>query len=234
MIWWEVLLLFIAPLWGCIAAIILRKHATANYKLVLSFSGAFLFTIVILHLLPETFSAYPKAGLFILAGFFIQILLEQLTHGIEHGHFHEHKENTSYILALLVGLSVHSLMDGLPLSDRNLIESTHHSILYGISIHKIPEGFALASILMFSGYSNVRIFVLGILFSLVAPLAMFFGGFLNDYNPIWLHALIAVAIGSFLHVSTTILFESEEKRHGLGWKKILAIAAGGGIALLFG
>src|SRR5438477_1765455 len=90
-------LLFAAPLLGGLAALLFRKQAEANYKLVLSFSGAFLFTIILLHLFPTVFQNTPNAGLFVLVGFFIQILLEQLTHGIEHGHFHAHEHTGAYI-----------------------------------------------------------------------------------------------------------------------------------------
>src|SRR5262245_44565861 len=151
---WEFLILIAAPFSGGLAALSLKKQSRENYRLVLSFSGAFLFSITLIHLFPVVFANDEYAGVFVLAGFFIQIFLEQLTHGIEHGHFHEHSENPSYIFALLLGLTIHSFLDGVPLSNHQMLEKSHHSLLYGISIHKIPEGFALASVLLFSGYKK--------------------------------------------------------------------------------
>lgn len=230
----SMILLFAAPLLGGTAALLFRKQAEANYKLVLSFSGAFLFTIILIHLFPTVFANTPNAGLYVLIGFFIQILLEQLTHGIEHGHFHAHEHGGSYITPLIVGLSLHSFLDGIPLSSNQLIEETHHALLYGISIHKIPEGFALASILIISNYRTASIGIYLVLFSLVAPAAVLFGNYIQEYHTALLSSLIAVALGSFLHVSTTILFESENKAHRFGWRRIMAIMLGGGLALLFG
>ena len=229
----SVMLLFVAPLLGGITALVFRKQTEANYKLVLSFSGAFLFTIILMHLFPVVFAGTTNAGLFVLLGFFIQILLEQLTHGIEHGHFHAHHHGGTYITSLITGLSLHSFLDGIPVSSRELMEETHAALLYGISIHKIPEGFALASILIISGYRNSQIGTFLLLFSLVAPAAFLLGGYLQESNFEILNVLIAVALGSFLHVSTTILFESESSAHRFGWKRILAIMSGAGLALLF-
>src|SRR4249920_1478530 len=102
---WDFITLVLAPVAGGVAALLLKTKNREHYKLVLSFSGAFLFSITLIHLFPVVFANNGNAGIYVLAGFFIQIFLEQLTHGIEHGHFHEHRENTSYIFALLLGLT---------------------------------------------------------------------------------------------------------------------------------
>ena len=120
-------LLFLAPVIGGTVALLLRQKVESYYKLILSFSGSFLFGVTILHLFPEVFSSNTFAGPYILLGFLIQILLEQLTRGIEHGHFHHKEENPVFIYSLVLGLSIHSFMDGVPANLNN------HSLLYGIS-----------------------------------------------------------------------------------------------------
>jgi zinc transporter ZupT len=228
---WEYFLLFGAPLIGGAAALLLKKKNLDNYKLVLSFSGAFLFSVSLIHLFPVVFNNNQNAGIYVLVGFFLQVLLEQLTHGIEHGHFHQHQENHNYIFGLLMGLTVHSFLDGIPLSDYKLLEQSHHSLLFGISIHKIPEGFALASVLLFSNYKKLTVLIVVLLFSLVAPAAVILSDeFVSGGS--FFSIIVPMAVGSFLHVSTTILFESESKQHLFGWKKIVAILLGAGISLL--
>jgi zinc transporter ZupT len=229
---WELLILIAAPIAGGISAILFKMHSKENYKLVLSFSGAFLFSITLIHLFPVVFANNANAGVYVLAGFFIQVFLEQLTHGIEHGHFHEHNENRTYIFALLVGLTIHSFLDGIPLSNNQILEQGHHSLLYGISLHKIPEGFALASVLLFSNYKKPGVLICVLLFSLVAPAAVLFANQFGNTGSHFFSIIVAVAVGSFLHVSTTILFESESGQHLFGWKKIMAIVLGAGISLL--
>lgn len=228
----DFILLMAAPIAGGLAALLLKTKNREHYKLVLSFSGAFLFSITLIHLFPVVFASNHHAGIYVLAGFFIQIFLEQLTHGIEHGHFHDHRENSTYVFALLLGLTVHSFLDGIPLSNHQMLDDDHHSLLYGISVHKIPEGFALASVLIFSNYRRLTVVGLLLLFSLVAPLAVLFANQLSLTDMGLFSILVAMAVGSFLHVSTTILFESESGQHLFGWKKITAILLGTGIALL--
>ncbi|MBA3649780.1 MAG: ZIP family metal transporter [Chitinophagales bacterium] len=227
---WELLLLTGAPISGGIIAFFLKTKNKNDYKLVLSFSGAFLFSITVIHLFPLIFKNGESAGLYVLLGFFIQIFLEQLTHGIEHGHFHEHSENNSYILAVLTGLTLHSFLDGIPLANAGMLQSSHTSLLYGISLHKIPEGFALTSILLFSFLKKPQILIILFLFSLAAPSAVLIAD--HFINSRFFFVLIAMASGSLLHVSTTILFESESGSHFFGWKKITAIILGVGLSLL--
>lgn len=86
--------------------------SSKNLKLILSFSGAFLFAISVLHLIPEIYlSGTPNVGIYILIGFFAQILLEFFTEGIEHGHIHVHKHghhHNAFPYAMMIGLSIHS------------------------------------------------------------------------------------------------------------------------------
>ncbi|MBA2422035.1 MAG: ZIP family metal transporter [Chitinophagales bacterium] len=229
---WGFFLLIMAPLIGGAAAIFMKKSSLENYKLVLSFSGAFLFSVSLIHLFPVVFDNNENAGIYVLAGFFIQVLLEQLTHGIEHGHFHQHQEHHKYIFGLLMGLTIHSFFDGIPLSDFKMLEQSHHSLLFGISIHKIPEGFALASVLLFSNYKKLTVVFIVLLFSFAAPAAVLLSNTFSAAGNGLFSIIVPMAVGSFLHVSTTILFESESKQHFFGWKKIIAILLGAGISLL--
>ena len=70
------------------------KELNANaIKLLLAFSGAYLFAISVFHLLPEIYSGGNKTvGIFILLGFILQIILEFFSQGIEHGHTHTHNK----------------------------------------------------------------------------------------------------------------------------------------------
>src|ERR1700751_3752838 len=66
-------------------------------RLLLAFSGAFLFAISMLHLIPELYaSKAANVGMWILIGFLIQLLLEYVSQGIEHGHVHMHGADHSH------------------------------------------------------------------------------------------------------------------------------------------
>ena len=67
----------------------IRNKSLNRLKLILSFSGAFLLGVIIFHLMPEVFSKVNnKSGLWIVSGIILQILLEYLSQGTEHGHSH--------------------------------------------------------------------------------------------------------------------------------------------------
>ena len=70
-------ILFISAVASGLAVFLVSKASKSNIKLLLSFSGAYLFAVCMVDLIPETYSHGSESiGVFVLAGFFIQILLE--------------------------------------------------------------------------------------------------------------------------------------------------------------
>lgn len=207
-----------------------------NLKLILSFSGAFLFAISVLHLIPELYSSgTPNVGVFILIGFFAQILLEFFSEGIEHGHIHVHKHghghHHAFPYAMMIGLSIHSFLEGMPLA--NTSTHSHESLLTGIILHNIPIAMALMTMLLQSHISKKTAVILLVVFASITPLGSFtsyaigqnlIGNFASYFDQI-----MAVVIGIFLHISTTILFESSEN-HRFNLIKFLVIILGAALA----
>ncbi|MES2591990.1 MAG: ZIP family metal transporter [Bacteroidota bacterium] len=210
--------------------------SSKNLKLILSFSGAFLFAICALHLIPEIYlSGTPNIGIYILIGFFAQILLEFMSEGIEHGHIHVHKHNhkhTAFPYAMMIGLSIHSFLEGMPLANMGI--GSHNSLLTGIVMHNIPIAMALMTMLLQSHISKKNAIAWLVVFALITPL-----GTLTSYaigeNIIgnfstYFDRIMAVVVGIFLHISTTILFESTEN-HRFNFIKFVVILLGAGFAL---
>src|SRR6187401_3647826 len=112
--------LFTTVFLGGMSFFYFKSFSKTKLKLLLAFSGAYLFALAILHLMPEVYAGNDsRVGWFILAGFFIQILLETFSEGIEHGHIHIHKKHSSsFPLALMAGLCLHSFLEGMPLVAR--------------------------------------------------------------------------------------------------------------------
>ena len=197
-------------------------------KLLLSFSGAFLLGVTAFNILPGIYTSHVSimyAGGLILLGFLLQIILEIFSHGIEHGHVHTHHHHSSnYIFLLSVSLYAHSFLEGLPLGSH-----THQSedLLWGIVIHNVPIAFSYAFLLKSEKFSNVKIFLALFIFACITPAGMVLGNYIQ-YNLAWesfnSYAL-AMATGIFLHISTTIIFESGE-HHQYNIRKFIAILLG--------
>jgi len=234
---WEYVLLFSSVLLGGGIALYIRQQQPLVLRLLLSFSGAYILSIAALHLLPGIFAGdHSLMGLWLLLGFFIQIILEQLSRGVEHGHIHAHAHaKAGYGIQILIGLCLHSFIEGMPLSGYPHMHEHGGEInhlLYGIILHKAPAAFALGILLSQSDYSRAFVMISLVIFSLMSPL----GAFLGEQfivNPVALQRIMAIVVGSFLHISTTILFEAEgDRQHQISWKKLLAMITGLVIALL--
>ena len=221
-------LLFASVIAGAIVVEIFKPKKSRNIQLLLTFSGAYLLAVSVLHLLPELFqhNTTQNIGLFILGGFLIQILLEYFSQGIEHGHFH--KSNV-IPFSVLLSLCLHALLEGIPLGG-HLHNHTHNALLTGIVLHKLPVSIVLMTFFLQSGMPKKRAYILLLLFALMSPLGVFAGNLFailaNSHNEI-----MAIVIGIFLHISTTILFESTDG-HKFSFTKIIAIIIGTLLAIL--
>ena len=79
----DYIILFVSAFLGGSLIFLIKTDLNKKLKLLLSFSGAYLFSITVLHLLPDVYSTgNAYIGLFILAGFGFQIFLEQYSEGI--------------------------------------------------------------------------------------------------------------------------------------------------------
>lgn len=222
------------------------KIKTQNLRFLLAFSAAYLFSISVTHLLPECYEGTnaKTIGLFILVGFFIQILLEYFSTGIEHGHTHAHSHSCEKHLPLgmIIGLYLHSLLEGLPIYQSGIIEthtqavlSTQESLVFGITIHNIPIAIAFVTLLLEHKTNKLKTVLLLLGFALMAPLGCLISYVLNsigvqNYDG-FLKLSFAVVIGIFLHISTAIMFETGEN-HKYNLAKIMSMIAGVFLAAL--
>jgi zinc transporter ZupT len=241
---WEYLLLFFSVALGGALAFYLRKFQGRVVQLLLSFSGAYILGITALHLLPSVYHEQQASiGLWILFGFFLQLILEQLSKGVEHGHIHAHEHaGSGFAVSIMTGLCLHAFLEGLPLSHyhdlTHIPHSDHHwwkngnHLLFGIILHKIPAAFALVTILLRSNFKPGVAFMLLLVFASMSPLAATLAD-ISEWGTRWLVQIVAIVVGSFLHISTTILFESDDRhQHRISWKKLLAIGLGLGMGIL--
>jgi zinc transporter ZupT len=235
----------LAAVFGAAVAFYFQKNNDKLLKWVLSFSGAYLLGVTFLHLLPETYEdGGATMGFWVLGGFLLQILLDQLTKGAEHGHIHiHHHENDephthrSMLLTVLLGLSIHAFMEGLPLDGFAQHQGHGHpQLLWGILMHKPPEAFALTLLLLTIGFSRLQSAIFAILFACVSPLGAFVGSLLANSQLMGGSVIVyvmALVIGSFFHIATTILYENEgNAHHNISLQRLVAITLGIGVAIL--
>jgi zinc transporter ZupT len=227
MIWLYLILLFAITLMGGALPFVFRQLSSKNITLLLAFSGAFLLGISTLHLLPETvLELGEQAGIFILLGFLLQLVLQRFSHGVEHGHVHTHSHSHTY-WPVLLGLCVHAFMEGIPLGFNYQNNHTLPALFLGVAAHKIPEAITLSIFLLGMPGKQRWLPVIG--FALMSPvaawLAMEFGTRFYFISNLLVY-VIPVVLGGFLHISTTILYESGTQHHQLSKQKLLAVLFG--------
>jgi zinc and cadmium transporter len=223
------------------------KIKAKNLRFLLAFSAAYLFAISVTHLLPECYEGAngKTIGLFILIGFFIQIIIEYFSAGIEHGHVHLHSDacHKHLPIGMITGLYLHSLLEGLPIYHSGIIIeatddtmlTTQQSLIFGITLHNIPIAIAFVTLLLEHKASKLKTLLLLIGFALMAPLGCFISYLLNsigvnNYDG-FLKLSFGIVIGIFLHISTAIMFETSEN-HKYNLAKIMSMIAGVSLAAL--
>ena len=251
----KLLVLFLTPLLSGLAIYLVPKSKGTNYKLLLVFAGSYLFAITVIHILPELYAqnaGLELIGLFVLAGFFLQQLLEYFTSGVEHGHLHthdphdhdvhhhhhhhhsEHQRSVS-ALVLLAALCIHAFLEGSILAQPINTGAIYdvNAILLGIALHRAPAAFALMTVLAFQLHSKRKALPYLIGFSLAAPIGLLLSTYLANNEIIsttFLIYLYALVCGNFLHISTTIVFESSPE-HKFNARKLAVALFGALIAV---
>ncbi len=226
---------------GWLAARVPEARSGGWLKPLLAFSGAYLFTLTVTHLLPEALALLPaqgqRVGYWVLAGFFGQMLLEVLSQGIEHGHVHHEplagpgRAAGPVPFPLLGALVLHSLLEGSILVKApaaGAVGRNFYALVVGVALHHVPAAFALATLLRRRLGSFGRVWPWLLVFALAAPAGIVFSNFISLevllQNGLYA-ALLGLVAGNFLHVSTTILFETSPE-HRLNLPKLAATLAG--------
>lgn len=208
----------IAVFLGFIIAVKIKAYSR-QLKLLLAFSGGFLLSVTVLNLLPEIYHQHQAyTGLFILLGIILQLILEFLSKGAEHGHIHLEKDAQGFPLMLFISLSIHSFFEGFPTHE-------HPQLLVGILVHKIPIAIIVSSFLLNSQLSRTKVIIFMVLFSIMTPLgSLVHITFEQQLGPVkvWIEAIV---VGILLHIASTILFETS-KDHRFDVSKFISILIG--------
>jgi zinc and cadmium transporter len=230
-LWVKIVGLFLSVLAGGILVELFKK--SSHLKLLLSFSGGFLLTIIFTHIFPDLYSENgATTGYFILIGFLLQLVLEYFSKGAEHGHTHFHADKSLksvFPMAIFLSLSLHAFIESVPLNNHGHVHV--EDLFYGVILHKIPVAVALMTIFMATGIKKSVSWIYLLLFALMAPLGILLGKPIMEGLLIEPSYILSIAVGMFLHISTTIIFESSEG-HKLNLLKLFSIIAGFIVAIL--
>lgn len=136
--------------------IIIQAHWPRSYmKYFLALGSGFMLATAMLEMFPESYRFMGhRAGALLLAGY---LLMHFFEHSI-HGHFHfgeevhagELRPHVHY--TVLGGLTIHTFFDGVAIATGFLVSPWLGFVVFlAVFLHKIPEGFTVASVMMAGG-----------------------------------------------------------------------------------
>jgi len=164
----ELLRISLAAILGLVAAagnllggyFVVRKEWPRQYlQYFLALGAGYMLAVVFVEILPESVRlAGPDAFLYVLIGFFLIHLFEHTI--APHFHFGEetHHEEFAHSHArktVLLGLGIHAFFDGVAIAAGFLISTWLGTVIFvAVFLHKLPEGFTVASMVLASGQSR--------------------------------------------------------------------------------
>lgn len=204
---------------------LVRRWSHSQLELLISLSAGIILGVVFFDLLPEAASITPHFFTAVLVGFTLLLALEKFV--LIHPHETDELADRRSGIAAYIGISLHSLLDGVALGSSAMIPTIGPVVLWAIAAHKIPNTFSLVSILLYFGFSRRGTLLLLLLFSLLTPL----GGALallalRNASSDLLGLAIGVAAGTFLFIATSDLLPHAHAHHHGRYRKLAAVLGG--------
>ena len=154
--------------------LVARRQWSRHYlKYFIALGAGFMLATALIEMIPESVRLHGDASsfffndtnvvfVFVLAGYFLVHFFEHTL--APHFHFGEetHHEEMSHAhasYAALLGLVIHTFFDGVAIASGLLVSNWLGGIIFiAIFLHKIPEGFTVASLMLAGGQSRSAAF----------------------------------------------------------------------------
>lgn len=193
-----------------------REEWTRRRKIwFVSFAAGVLIAVPLLHLMPESYDMSGQAPAALLAGFMLMHLLDRFIST----KVCDRPEKAGQALGLvpLIGIGIHSLLDGVVYSVGFNVSATAGLLMaLGMILHEFPEGLVTYTLLLCAGCSARRALILTIIAASVStPLGTLISyPFIDALRPPTLGMLLAASAGSLLYVGASHLLPQTAAAHG--------------------
>ncbi|HBI83454.1 ZIP family metal transporter [Orrella sp. NBD-18] len=227
---WIVLAAVAGGMFALMVAHWLAYKAFAGYlHHMVSLSVGVLLAVTFLHLLPEAFETLHDAHalfstmLASIIGFFVLEKIALLRHSHHHegdGHHHHHGHDRHEAgkggKLILIGSSLHNLVDGVLIAAAFLVEPWL-GVLTAASIilHEVPHKLSDFVVLINAGLTRNRAFSLIMFSSLCSAIGGVAGYFVLEHMQAGLPYLLVVAASSFMYISVADLMPQMHSRSSL-------------------
>src|ERR1700678_2891163 len=198
------------------ALILVKTHWEKRYlPYFVALGAGFMLSATLLEMIPESFRlGFRWTPLLVLGGYCMIHLLE---HTIT-PHFHFGGEANHELISartsssVVAGLAAHSLFDGIAIASGFVLSAWLGWIIFvAILLHKLPEGFTVASVMLASGHSRTA----AVNSAVIVAAATLAGVLVINFFPGWVRAGLPVAAGVAIYVSATDLVPEVNREPGI-------------------
>jgi len=185
-----------------------------------SFAAGILISVSFIHIVPESFSMSAQAPAYLLTGYLTMHLLNRFLTA----HVCDKPQTADHLLGLLplFGIGFHSFLDGIVYSISFSVSMfTGTLVAVGMVLHEFPEGVVTYALLVRSGFTERRSFLLAFMAAAVTTPAGTLASYplVSRIEPTLLGSLLALSAGTLIYVGATHLLpqaEREPRRFSLG------------------
>jgi ZIP family zinc transporter/zinc and cadmium transporter len=211
-----------ANLVGALAVTSRTRWSVRALDAMLAFAAGFMISVGMLDLFPEALMQGGESAAVVALGAYLAVHLTQHVIGT-HFHFGEetHRVSEAVSLAALVGLLLHTFVDGVAVASGFDIGGAVGALVFvAVVLHKVPEGLAISSLFLAAGQSRGRALHAGT----AHGAATVVGVMVTNHIGVLREHGLALSAGVTLYVGMSNLVP-EFRRKG-GWQLPLAFLGG--------
>jgi ZIP family zinc transporter/zinc and cadmium transporter len=201
------------------ALILVRTHWEKRYlRYFVALGAGFMLSAALLEMIPESFRlSFRWTPLLVLGGYcFIHLLEHTLT---PHFHFGEETHHDEFLSTR----TSNSVVTGVAIASGFVLSTWLGWVIFiAILLHKLPEGFTVASVMLASGHSRGA----ALSSAVIVAAATLAGVLVINFFPGWVRAGLPVAAGVAIYVTATDLVPEVNREPGIR----MAIVFFGGVA----
>jgi ZIP family zinc transporter/zinc and cadmium transporter len=218
--------------------VLVRARGIERYlRYFVALGAGFLMGTAVIEMVPESLKLSTRLGnpamgpILIMAGYCAVHLLEHTINS--HFHYGEETHGGEFVTrhtgySVLGGLSVHALFDGVAIGSGFVLSSALGWLIFlAVFLHKAPEGFTMASVMLASGRSRTVAFYSAVALA-VATIA---GVLVIELVPRWMPYGLPVSAGVALYVGASDLVPEVNREPGIRMALVFFLGVGGFLLL---
>ena len=207
--------------------VLVRARGIERYlRYFVALGAGFLMAVALLEMTPESLKLNPKIGpVCIMVGYCIVHLLEHTINS--HFHYGEETHHDEFVSAR-TGYSVLALFDGVAIGSGFVVNSALGWLIFlAVFLHKAPEGFTMASVMLASGRSRKAAFSAAV----ALAVATIGGVLIIELVPSWMPYGLPISAGVALYVGASDLVPEVNREPGIRMALVFFLGVAAFLAL---